>query len=222
MKLFVAPFAPNPLRVLVVMREKGIAAEHVDVTGLAPGEYAAINPLGQVPSLMLDDGEVMTESRTICEYLDSISGAPFLFGSNPLERARIGQWERRAEMGLLNPAIEYGHHSMPMFAGRLTQFPEWAQTLVPRAERVLDLVAAQLERSEYLVGDTLSAADLTAALGYLQLVGMGAVPARADGALAAWARRLFNRDSFAPVRELIAAFRPDLLAQFAVHDEEAV
>ena len=215
LRLYVAPFAPNPMRVLVVMREKGVAAQLIDITTLAPAEYRSINPLGQVPALVLEDGEVLTESRTICDYLDAVSGRPLLFGDSPLERARIGMWDRRAEMGLFNPAVDYGHHTHPMFAGRLAQFPDWASTLVPRAEAVLDLVTEQLGRSKFVAGDDLSAADFTAALGYFLFVGFGAIEPRGDDPLRRWAETMVARDSMAPVRELFAAFRPDLLEMFA-------
>ncbi len=37
------------------------------------------NPLSKVPTLMLDDGTSLYDSRVICEYLDSIGSAPKLF-----------------------------------------------------------------------------------------------------------------------------------------------
>ena len=215
MRLYLAPFAPNPMRVIVLMREKGIDAELVDINSLPPGGFHAVNPLGQVPALVLDDGEVLTESRTICDYLDTVSGTPFLFGDTPLERARIGMWDRRAEVGLFNPAVEYGHHTHPMFVGRLKQFPDWAESLIPRVEAMLDLFSEQLGKTKFLAGEELSVADLTAAIGYFLFVGFGAIRPRNDDTLRPWAEAMIARDSMAPVRDLFAAFLPDLLATFA-------
>ena len=90
MKLYVMPFAPNAMRVQIFMLEKGVATDVIDVTPSLKGEYLKINPLGQVPALELDSGEFITESLTICQYLDEVSGPPRLFGATPEERAHIG------------------------------------------------------------------------------------------------------------------------------------
>ena len=66
MKLYDSKFAPNPRRVRIFLAEKGIAvpAEQIDIAKLEhkTPEYAAINPLQRMPSLVLDDGAIITES----------------------------------------------------------------------------------------------------------------------------------------------------------------
>jgi glutathione S-transferase len=47
-----------------------------------------INPLAKIPALTLDDGRVLIDSRTICEYLDSLHGRPKLFPEDPDRRWR--------------------------------------------------------------------------------------------------------------------------------------
>ena len=199
MKLYATPIAPNALRVEIFMLEKGIVAEVIDISALAAGEFSKINPFGQVPALELDNGEVITESLTICRYLDEVSGEPKLFGSTPEERARIGMWERRAELLLFIPSVEYGHHTHAMFAGLITQYPEWAMTLVPKALRMVDAMAEQLDRFAFLAGDELSAADLTAALGYTGLIAFGALAPSAHPSVQRWSRAIMARPSMAPL-----------------------
>jgi glutathione S-transferase len=206
MKLYQYPAAPNALRVQILMQEKGIAAELVNVTVEERPAYLAVNPLGQFPALELDDGTVITESLTICQYLDAISGPPALFGEGLEERTRIGMWERRAEMALFNPSLEYGHHVHPMFAGRIVQYPEWAQTLVPRAERMVEVMAAQLATSPYLAGDAFSAADITAFLGYFGFVFYKGLAPAEDPAFQAWVARVGQRESMAVLHQLAAQF----------------
>jgi len=41
---------------------------HGDPSG--KGDYLGVNPIGQVPALVLDDGRVLPESEVICEYLE--------------------------------------------------------------------------------------------------------------------------------------------------------
>ena len=201
MRLYVTPMAPNAVRVQVIASEKCIQLETVDVSQTLKGEYLRLNPLGQVPALELDDGELITESRTIAEYVDAVSGAPYLFGSTPEERARIGMWERRAEMLLFLPGVEYGHHTHPMFAQWITQHPEWAATLVPRATQMVSLIADRLDHSLFLAGDEVSAADFTAALGYFALVAWGAIPQSERPSVQAWSTAMLARASMEPVRQ---------------------
>ena len=60
MRLYTTAMAPNALRVLMLLREKTIDLEIVELDTQArehkAPEYLAINPLGQVPALQLDDG----------------------------------------------------------------------------------------------------------------------------------------------------------------------
>ena len=52
-------------------------------------DYLALNPQGLVPTLELDDGQALTQSLAIIEYLDHIFPEPPLLPSEPLRRARI-------------------------------------------------------------------------------------------------------------------------------------
>jgi len=201
MRLYVTPMAPNVVRVQVIALEMCFALETVDVSATLKGEYLRLNPLGQVPALELDDGELITESRTIAEYVDAVSGAPYLFGSTPEERARIGMWERRAEMLLFNPSVEYGHHTHPMFAQWIQQHPEWVTTLVPQAMQMVGIIADRLEHSLFLAGDEVSAADFTAALGYFAMVAWGAIPSSDRSSVQAWSTAMLARPSMEPVRQ---------------------
>ena len=207
MRLYVMPFAPNVMRVQTLMLEKGISADVIDVSASLKDEYLKVNPLGQVPALELDNGEFITESLTICQYLDEISGEPRLFGSAPEDRARIGMWERRAELALFIPSVDYGHHTHPMFAGMIEQHPGWAKSLVPKAQRMVDLMAGQLDQTAFLTGDELSAADFTAALGYFALIAFGAIPPSAHPSVQCWSAAMIARPSMAPLRQAAEAFK---------------
>ena len=205
MRLYIRPHAPNVLRVAIVAHEKGITLDLVDAS-TDPSGYRAINPFGQVPALVLDDGRIVTESLTICQYLDATGDGPALFGDDPAERLAIAMWERRAEFGLFLPTIEYGHHVHPMFATATTQIPAYAATLLPRANEAADIFARTLERSAYVAGDRVTAADVTALLGCVLLTAYGALERSARGALTRWGADVLARDSLATVRQTAAAF----------------
>jgi glutathione S-transferase len=170
MRLYTIALAPNALRVLMLLKEKSIDIEVVELDPQAEEhktpEFLAINPLGQVPALQLDDGTCIAESLPISRYLDTISGAPRLFGDTPEAQAVIGMWERRAELGVFTPAVEYGHHTQPMMAEFFTQYPDWGNSMTTTVQSCLTLLDARLGESEWLGGDDFSIADITAYAGY--------------------------------------------------------
>lgn len=80
-------------RVRIALNLKGLAAEprhqHLRKGEHRSAEYLAVNPQGLVPSLVLDDGAVLTQSLAICEYLDEVHPQPALLPADPLDRARV-------------------------------------------------------------------------------------------------------------------------------------
>ena len=67
MRLYIRPIAPNALKVLIFMAERGIELETVDVGGMAPENIERVSPLRQVPVLEADRGLFIAESLTICQ-----------------------------------------------------------------------------------------------------------------------------------------------------------
>ena len=206
MRLYMRPIAPNAVKAFVFMAERGIELEQVDVADLPPDEFARISPLGTIPVLETNSGLLLSESLTICQYLDSISDGPSLFGEGLEERMLVAMWERRAELMLMNPAIEYGHHTQAMFAGRLEQFPDWAQAHVEQSGRMIALMEERLGAAPFLAGDRFTMADLTAFLGYFGLVSYGAIEGSPGQALGRWLAEVGGRPSMAPMRALAAQF----------------
>ena len=84
MKVFDIPGFPNPLRVRIALAEKGLASKVEFITIDLPAAehkqpaFLAINPLGTVPVLQLDDGTHISECTAITEYLDNQDGNPVL------------------------------------------------------------------------------------------------------------------------------------------------
>jgi maleylpyruvate isomerase len=80
-------------RVRIALNLKGIAVDHAS-RHLRKGEqrapdYAAINPQKLVPTLVLDSGEVLTQSMAILEYLEETHPEPPLLPKDPVGRARV-------------------------------------------------------------------------------------------------------------------------------------
>jgi len=80
-------------RVRAALNLKRIAYENVSVDLLAgeqrEADYADLNPAMGVPSLVLEDGTVLTQSMVILDWLDATFPDPRLIPVDPLDRARV-------------------------------------------------------------------------------------------------------------------------------------
>lgn len=82
---------PYVQRVAIVLIEKGIPFERVDIDlANKPDWFLAVSPMGKTPVLLVD-GEAIFESSVICEYLEE-TGRPRLHPEGALQRARHRAW----------------------------------------------------------------------------------------------------------------------------------
>lgn len=183
MKLYTAQRAPNPRRVLLFLAAKQLEPQAVGIEVISVDlgsrenrqtAYQAVNPLGQVPALLLADGTAITDSMAICHYLEGLYPTPALLGQTPLEQALIQQWSRQAEIEVLYPMMLAFQHGHPFWAGAVEQVAEFAPVSRRRALARFAYFDQRLQQSLYLVGDHLTAADLTlyAALDFGRLAGL--------------------------------------------------
>jgi maleylpyruvate isomerase len=93
MKLYTYHASSGAYRVRIALNLKGLKAdmEFVDLTKGQQHDprYAAINPQQLVPSLITDDGTILTQSLAIIEYLEEKYPEPPLLPLTPPERARV-------------------------------------------------------------------------------------------------------------------------------------
>jgi glutathione S-transferase len=99
MKLHWSPRSPFVRKVMIVAQERGLVdrLDCVRTVAETAKPHAALmmdNPLSKIPTLILDDGTVLYDSRVICEYLDSMGDAPKLFPADL--KARVIALRRQA------------------------------------------------------------------------------------------------------------------------------
>ena len=167
LRLYSAKFSPNPRRVEIFIKEKQI--DSIEIVRIDMGsmqhkadDYLQKNPLGLLPTLELENGEFLTESMAICEYLEDLFPSPNLFGESTWQRARTREANRIAEFGLLLGASQAFQHSSPFFAGRWEQLPQNVEEGQRLFVKHLKLLDRMLKKRIWLAGDQFSVADITA------------------------------------------------------------
>ena len=166
MRLYDFALAPNPRKVRTYLREKGLDVPLVPVDVMSganrtPEFLATVNPLGGLPVLELDDGSHLTESLAIIEYLEELHPTPPMLGTTPLERARVREVERLAELGVLNSVGTIFQNTSPFFAGRVKQSADAADNARARLGSVLGALETRIGAGPFLCGSRPTIADCT-------------------------------------------------------------
>jgi glutathione S-transferase len=194
---------PYVQRAAIVMREKGVGFERIDVDlSNKPDWFLRLSPLGKTPVLQVD-GAALFESAVICDYLDETLPPP-LHPSDPLERARHRGWVELASATLNQIATFYG-------AADAARFEAAREALRER----LEWIDRSLGAGPWFAGTSLSIVDATFApvFRYFEVFAtLGEPdPAQGLGRLAAWRAALAARPS---VQSAVAADYPARLADF--------
>ena len=147
-------------------------------------EFLAVNPFGQIPTAVVSDGRVITQSNAIMVYLTEEFGGALL-PEDAYERAKVFQWL----------FWEQNSHE-PYIAGRRFRKAykklsdeeidsEW----LPRGYAALDLMERTLAQSDYLVGDAITLADI-AVVAYTRVAHEGGFDLAKYPGVRAWVARV--------------------------------
>ena len=165
MKLYDSKVAPNPRRVRIFLAEKGIEVPSV-VVNIVTGEnrqpeFLQKNPMGGLPVLELDDGTYLPESLAIIEYFEELHPNPPMIGTTPLERARVRALERLCEMSVLGRIAVIFQNTHPLFASRVKQSADAADTARAALAANLKVLDAKVGSNAFVAGATPTIADCT-------------------------------------------------------------
>jgi glutathione S-transferase len=167
-RLLFAPTSPYVRKVMVCAHLGGIAPQLELVDSAAhpirrDPAIAAHNPVGKVPTLVLDDGQALYDSPVICEYLAHLAGDGHLFPApgparwTALTRQALGD-------GLLDAALlaRYEQTARPA----PFQWADWREALLTKVQACLaaiDALAPELALQQPSIGEV----SIGCALGYL-------------------------------------------------------
>jgi glutathione S-transferase len=199
--------APSPRRARIVLAEKGIGCEVVQVD-LASGEqrgeaFARINPGMTVPVLVLEDGTTLTDNAGIAAWAEAFQPEPPLLGVSAVEKAMVASWNSRIEGECFMAIAEVLRNRAKGMVGRALpgphdyeQIPELAERGRARLGHFLDRFEAHMAGREWVAIDRYSLADISAGVA-LDFAGWVKVDVNEGRpAIAEWRARLAARPSF--------------------------
>lgn len=175
-------------RVRIVLAEKGVAVEVVDVDPSdMPGDVTDLNPYNEVPTLV-DRDLVLYEPNVMMEYLDERFPHPPLLPVYPVARAQSRLWLYRIER-------DWCGQIDTILAG--TEKEATIARLRKELRDSLMALAPIFEQKPFFMSDEFTVVDCAMApiLWRLPLLGIELPPKQARGLLK-YCERLFRRDGF--------------------------
>jgi glutathione S-transferase len=197
MKLLAANASPYTRKVRIVLAEKKIECE-MQIVDVAPVDNPANahNPLGKIPTLVLDDGTPLYDSRVIVEFLDSVSPISRLIPDELRDRVAVRRWEALAD-GILDAGLLVRYESL---RDKKEQGKAWVDKQIARVHRGMKQLAADLGERTWCHGDRYSLADIAmgCCMGWLDFRKPGGVDWHKEyPSLAKHYQKLMERPAFA-------------------------
>ena len=165
MKLRYSQTSPYARKVMVVAHERGLGERiellHANTSPVEPNEdIGRENPLNKIPTLALDDGSALYDSRVIAEYLDSLGGAKLFPPAGPARWNALRQ--QALADGLLDAAILIRYERV--LRPKETQWTNWIDGQFVKFRAALDVMERDAANLETL---TIGPISMACALGYV-------------------------------------------------------
>jgi glutathione S-transferase len=210
MKLYYGPTSPFVRKVRIFAMEAGldsrIELERTPVGMMRPNAHLLReNPLGRVPTLILDDGLPLFESDLICDYLDTLHTGPRLIPPEGPLRWQVLRWNAAGTGGLATLVLWRNERLRPppqQNAALIDAFALKTRTTLTWMAREADALAA--------VPFGIGHIALGCFTGYLSFRLSTELPWREDfPKLAVWARNFEERSSSVRTRPVADSYSHD-------------
>ncbi len=160
-----------------------------------PDVLGALNPALRVPTLVLDDGRALGESNAILWWLgDGTDYVPV----DPFERAQVLQWQFFEQYDH-EPAIAVARFWLA-YSGRPEAFEPQREERTKAGHRALAAMERHLAGRAWLVGDTMTLADI-ALYAYTHVADEGGFDLDGFPAVLAWLERVSSQPGYIPITQ---------------------
>jgi glutathione S-transferase len=195
--LYDSPVSGNCYKVRLLLAHLGIPYERrrMDVVDRSNRReiIGDLNPSLRVPTIVLDDGRPLGESGAILWYF--AEGTRFV-PDDSYERAQVLQW-MFFEQYDLEPSIAVVRFWVA-YSGRAAEFADRLPERMEAGERVLTALDRHLDGRRYVVGDSLSLADI-ALYGYTHVAEEGGLTLEPYPAVRAWLEQIAAEPGHVPI-----------------------
>lgn len=165
--------SPYTRRVAITLKAYGMPFEQRDLSGFGNrADVRAVNPLGRIPALVLDDGEALIDSAAIIDHLDEVHGRDHALTPATGADRRAVQKVAALMMGAcdkgLHAAYERNHHPPEKV------HQPWIDDCMTQMKTALAAVEAMVEPGQdHLLLGRLTQADITAFIAERLARGLG-------------------------------------------------
>ena len=203
---------PGSRKIRILLKEKGLDADlKTENIWERREDFLRLNPAGEVPVLVDEDGTTITGAMVIAEYLEEVYPTPALIGDNPLDRAevrRLCAWfDSKFKDEVSGPLIEQKVMKRFLRLGH----PE-AQVIRAALHNIhyhLEYIVWLSDRRNWLAGETFGLADAAAAAHISTVDYLGGVPWEDHPQAKEWYARVKSRPSMRPIlNDYVSGFPP--------------
>ena len=174
MKLLASLASPYTRKVRIVLAEKKIDCD-MELVDVAPVDNPVNrhNPLGKIPTLLLDDGTALYDSRVIVEFLDGKSPISRLIPDDLRDRVAVRRLEALAD-GVLDAGLLVRYESL---RAEHERSQAWTDKQLARMKRGMAQMASEVAERPWCHGERYSLADIAlgCCLGWLDFRKPGGV-----------------------------------------------
>ncbi len=209
--LYVTQGSGNSFKPMQVAAQLGLQCE-VNYLNVLAGEsrtpeFLSINPLGQLPYMVLDGGVGVGESNAIAWYLAEGSE---LMPATPLTRAQSIRWMNYEQTMLeanISPVRFFTYIVPEMQKDHEAMIPVWRE----RGNQGLAVLDNYLERNDFVTDHGYSVADI-AVFGYTHLADEGGFDLSQFKHVSAWIARVQEQPGYLPIDQLLTGQSQSLAA----------
>jgi glutathione S-transferase len=188
----------NVYKVRLLLAQRGVAYRRVDTTQNrgepATPEFRAINPIGKIPTVVFDDGRILSESGAILFYFAQASR---FWPSDAWDQAQVMRW-MFFEQYSHEPYIAVNRHwKLHLPQAEQAALAERMAANHARGLQALDIMERQLSGTDWLAGGRYTIADI-ALYAYTHTAAEGGFDLAPYPSIMGWLKRVASEPGHIP------------------------
>lgn len=193
-RLYDYRFSGNGYKIRLALSQLGMNVDIVFLDILKGETYTSdflrMNPMGQIPTLELEDGSCIRESNAILLWLTE---GTYLMPTNEMERSQVYQWMFFEQSNI--DKVLGRTRFINAFPGYIEATDKDWESWYEQGNRALRVLDAHLEEKSYLVGDSYSTADICL-YGYVHCADEGGFKMSDYPSVFSWMEKIHSQQKY--------------------------